>query len=55
MLQPQVIPAKTGIHSRYLLEFAAYPVDSRFRENDDSLERPCLANRVTAYGSRTYF
>ena len=31
---PHVIPAKAGIHSASLPEFAAYRLDSRFRGND---------------------
>jgi hypothetical protein len=45
--EPRVIPAKAGIQS---VE-SAFPkvcrVDSRFRGNDDGLERPCLANDTT--------
>ena len=43
-----VIPAKAGIHSATLREFAAYKLDSRFRGNDVSVVGNEGSNDATA-------
>jgi hypothetical protein len=45
--EPPVIPAKAGIHWANPWKCADYGLDSRFRGNDDGLERPFLANGTT--------
>ena len=46
--EPPVIPAKAGIQSVDRAFPRVCGVDSRFRGNDDGLERPCLANDTTS-------